>query len=283
MSTLPVQRRADPLPLVAAILAAVGTGLVMTGIWTNVYTADRGGAATPYGLRNNDGFGGLVGNSWIYLLIAGILGALAVAPLVVALVRRGTARPILGVGLVLLVGAATLGAIVTIAFITDRDALGFDLTLSVAFYLVLGGVVAWLLGIVLTAVALVSPARPPVAVGDGRSSASAWPAAPQREPLLSSPPPPPSPPRRMASPYPTASETATRPVAPDEGATRVLPAEGASRCHSCGVPVERGSRFCSSCGAEQPPPVAACPSCGTVAGPGDRFCRQCGGQVRTSV
>ncbi len=283
MSTQPAPRR-DPLPLVAAILAGVGTGLLVTGIWTTVYSRDGGGSATPYGLRDSDAFGSLVVNSWILLLIAGGLGVLAIAPFVVALVRRGTSRPVLGIGLVVLLGAVALGTIITIAFISDRDALGFDLSLSVAFYLVLGGVIAWVLSVILTAIALISPARPPAVTGDDRSPApsSAWPAAAHREPLLSSPPPPPPPsPRQIASPYPTASERATRRVTADDGATRVLPAADAPRCPSCGVSVDPGARFCSGCGAEQPPPVPTCTSCGTVANAGDRFCRRCGGQVHT--
>ncbi len=278
MSTQPVSGRTDPLPVVAAILTLVGTALVATGIWTTVYSAENGGSATPYGLGDNGRFGGLVTNGWIVLLVAASLGVLALVPLGVAIVRRRKIRPVLAVGLVVLLAAATLATIILIAFITERDALGFDLSLSVAFYLVLGGIVAWILALVLTLVALVIPGKPPVPIGDGH--VSAWPTTPSREPLLSSPPPPPPPPSpaRAESPYPTAvREGATRPVVPsDEGATRALSSQERTSCPSCGASVDAGAKFCSSCGAAVPPPIPICRSCGAELREGDRFCRACG-------
>ncbi len=293
MSAQDAARRSDPLPLVAAILAAVGAGLSLAAVWTTIYTASGGGSATPYGLRNNDVFSGLVRVSWVLLIIGVGLALVAMVPLLVATSRRGHGRPIIAVAMVPLIGATALIAIAVIGFLSKGD-VGpvLDLSLSVAFYLALGGAIACVIATVLTLVAVAVPAsvvasRAPVAVpandasatASPRAAASAWPESPAREPLLSSPPPP----ARIASPYPTAADQAlTRAMATDDGVTRPLEVGGVP-CRSCGALVGDGVKFCSACGTEQAPAaVPSCGSCGAVGAVGDRFCRVCGDAIRTA-
>lgn len=294
MTTAPSPtRRRDPVPLIAALLTAVGTTLALIAIWTTVYSADGGGSATPYGLRNNGVFGGLVTGSWILLLIAAICGAVAILPLIAALIRGSGVRAMLSPALALVVAALVLTVLVFIGILTDSDALGFDLGFGIAFYLVIAAAVVWLLATILTLVAVISPSKPAAAaaapsapwasapVADAPAASDSWPSQPHREPLLSSPPQPERP-SVTQSPYPTAASAGTSShgsSGADDGATRVMPSGDGTPCPGCGTLLAKGAKFCSQCGTAAPPPVPTCSSCGTPANEGDRFCRVCGGQV----
>ncbi|MBQ3274736.1 MAG: zinc ribbon domain-containing protein, partial [Christensenellaceae bacterium] len=65
---------------------------------------------------------------------------------------------------------------------------------------------------------------------------------------------------------------------------------GKKNCPSCGAPIDKGSMFCSSCGAkitaeepaaEEPaaPAGPVCPNCGQPVPEGHMFCTSCGTKI----
>ena len=65
---------------------------------------------------------------------------------------------------------------------------------------------------------------------------------------------------------------------------------GTKNCPSCGAPIDKGSMFCSSCGAkitaeepaaEEPaaPAGPVCPNCGQPVPEGHMFCTSCGTKI----
>ncbi len=136
-------RRMDPVLVTAAVLAVIGAVFTIASIFTALYSSDSG-SATPRDLGDYEQFGSLVVNSWIILLIGGLIGVCTIVPLVMALISRQGVRLPLGLGVLFLLCAIALTIVVEINFIADRDALAFDLEFSIAFYLVLVGILSWL-------------------------------------------------------------------------------------------------------------------------------------------
>lgn len=114
--------------------------------------------------------------------------------------------------------------------------------------------------------------------------------APDVAPPPASEPPPPAPapepePAAMvekAAPAMAEPQAAPAPAvavqAPDE-APMAAPEPATVPCVSCRAPLERGARFCMSCGASQVQEAAAipvCKSCGSNVRPEARFCARCG-------
>lgn len=65
--------------------------------------------------------------------------------------------------------------------------------------------------------------------------------------------------------------------------------ESIYKCPSCSATVNKGEKFCTSCGnklsenieavEEESPKVQKCSNCGTVLKPGAKFCTKCGTKV----
>ncbi len=61
------------------------------------------------------------------------------------------------------------------------------------------------------------------------------------------------------------------------------------KCPSCGAIINKGQKFCTSCGfklpenlepvAEESPEIKICPKCGAELKPGTKFCTECGAKV----
>lgn len=141
-------RRMDPVLITAAVLVVIGAAFTIASIVTALAGSDSG-SAIPRQPGDYEEYGSLVVNSWIILLIGGLIGVCTIVPLVIALVSRQGVRLPLALGVLFLLCATALTIIVDIDFISDRDAVAFGLDFSTAFYLVLVGILSWLAATIL--------------------------------------------------------------------------------------------------------------------------------------
>lgn len=65
-----------------------------------------------------------------------------------------------------------------------------------------------------------------------------------------------------------------RSIKPEEPSGRPAGTLEQAKCHSCGSPVARNTRFCPTCGASLEP--VRCSKCNTSNPPGNKFCSTCG-------
>lgn len=85
---------------------------------------------------------------------------------------------------------------------------------------------------------------------------------------------------------PTVSPVEVKPVQPKPVVTRESVVEDIPEveikeivCRNCGTKLEKGLKFCTTCGASCEPKSSVCPSCGKTLKPDQKFCTGCGTKV----